>query len=150
MLGVCRDAGIPLRPTWVAFTPWTTLEDYCEVLHFVEANGLVDHVDPVQFAIRLLIPPGSWLADHPRTLPHRGELDEAAFTYRWQHPDPEMDILHKEVMRLVERDTLASEDPAATFYRVLELAHGREPADAVCLLPSDRPRTTRLTETWFC
>ena len=61
-----------------------------------------------------------------------------------------MDILHKEVLQLVERDTLADEDPAATFFRVLELAHGREPADAVCLLPSDRVRTARLTETWFC
>jgi hypothetical protein len=149
-LGVCREAGIPLRPTWVAFTPWTTLEDYCEVLNFVEANGLVDHIDPVQFAIRLLIPPGSLLAEHPETLPHRGELDEAAFTYRWQHPDPAMDALQKEVSQLVERDTMAETDPATTFFRILELAHGREPADAVCLLPSDRLRTARLTETWFC
>ena len=149
-LGVCRDAGIPLRPTWVAFTPWTTLEDYCEVLNFVEANGLIDHIDPVQFAIRLLIPPGSLLAEHPQTLPHRGELDEAAFTYRWQHPDPAMDILHKEVLQLVESDTLAETDPATTFYRILELAHGREPADAVCSLPADRVRTPRLTESWFC
>jgi radical SAM superfamily enzyme YgiQ (UPF0313 family) len=149
-LGVCRDAGIPLRPTLVAFTPWTTLEDYCEVLHFVEANGLIDHIDPVQYAIRLLIPPGSWLAEHPQTLPHRGELVEAAFTYRWKHPDPGMDILQKEVLQLVERDTLADEDPAATFFRILELAHGREPADAVCLLPPARARTARLTESWFC
>ena len=34
------------------------------MLDFVEANDLVDHVDPVQFVIRLLIPPGSWLAEH--------------------------------------------------------------------------------------
>jgi len=149
-LGVCRDAGIPLRPTWVAFTPWTTLEDYREVLNFVEANGLVDHIDPVQFAIRLLIPPGSLLAEHPETLPHRGELDEAAFTYRWKHPDPAMDALQKEVLQLVERDTMAETDPAVTFFRILELAHGREPADAVCSLPPDRLRTARLTETWFC
>ncbi len=149
-LGVCRDAGIPLRPTWVAFTPWTTLEDYCEVLHFVEANSLIDHIDPVQFAVRLLIPPGSWLADHPRTLPYRGELDEAAFTYRWQHPDPAMDALHKEVLQLVERDSQSGMDPASTFFRVLELAHGRNPSDAVGSLPPDRNRTARLTETWFC
>lgn len=75
------------------FTPWTTLDDYCEVLDFIEANGLIDHVDPVQYAIRLLIPPGSWLAEHPETLPHRGPLDEAAFNYRWIHPDPGMDSL---------------------------------------------------------
>ena len=150
VLRVCRDAGIPLRPTWVAFTPWTTLEDYCEVLRFVEANGLIDHIDPVQFAIRLLIPPGSLLAEHPQTLPHRGELDEAVFTYRWQHPDPAMDILQKEVSRLVEQDEQAGDDPASTFFRILELAHGQEPSNTVCSLPPDRVRMARLTETWFC
>jgi radical SAM superfamily enzyme YgiQ (UPF0313 family) len=149
-LGACRNAGIPMRPTWVAFTPWTTLEDYQEILQFVEANDLVDHVDPVQFAIRLLIPPGSWLADHVETLPHRGELDEAAFTYRWTHPDPRMDQLHQETMQLVERDTLNEEDPAVTFFRLVELAHGREPAAAVCSMRSDRVRVPRLTESWFC
>ena len=149
-LVVCREAGIPLRPTWVAFTPWTTLDDYLEVLHFVEANGLIDHIDSVQYAIRLLIPPGSWLADHSETLPHRGELDEAAFTYRWVHPDSRLDALHKEVSKLVERDAQAGVDSATTFYRLLELAHGRDPASAVCSLPPDRSRTPRLTESWFC
>jgi radical SAM superfamily enzyme YgiQ (UPF0313 family) len=149
-LGVVRDAGIALRPTWVAFTPWTTLDDYCDVLDFIEANGLIDHVDPVQYAIRLLIPPGSWLAEHPETLPHRGPLDEAAFTYRWTHPDPRMDQLHKEVSRLVAKDSQAGEDPAATFFRVMELAQGHEPAAAVCPLPADRWRAPRLSESWFC
>src|SRR5207244_10971786 len=63
-LGICREAGIALRPTWVAFTPWTTLDDYLEVLHFIEANGLIDHVDPVHYALRLLIPPGPSLRGH--------------------------------------------------------------------------------------
>ena len=149
-LVVCRDAGIPLRPTWVAFTPWTTLEDYLEVLHFVEANGLIDHIDPVQYAIRLLIPPGSWLADHPETLPYRGELDEAAFTYRWTYSDSRLVNLYKEVSQLVERDAEAGEDSATTFFRLLELAHGRAPEEAVCSLPPDRLRAPRLTESWFC
>ena len=82
-----RDAGIAPRPTWVTFTPWTTLEDFLEVLEFIEENDLIDHIDPVQYSIRLLIPPGSWLADRDETLPYRGPLDEAAFTYRWTHPD---------------------------------------------------------------
>jgi hypothetical protein len=150
VLGVCRDAGIAPRPTWVSFTPWTTLDDYCEVLNFIDANELIDHVDPVQYAIRLLIPPGSWLADHPETLPHRGELDEAAFTFRWKHPDPRMDDLYKDVSQLVEKDSQAGEDSAATFYRVMELAHGGQPANALCSLPSDRARAPRLTESWFC
>jgi len=149
-LGICRSAGIAMRPTWVAFTPWTTREDYCEMLHFTEANGLIDHIDPVQFVIRLLIPPGSWLAEHPETLPHRGSLDEAAFTYRWTHPDPNMDRLQKAVSKLVERDTQDGVDPADTFYKILDLAHDREPAGVTSSLPVDRLRAPRLTESWFC
>jgi len=149
-LATVRDAGIALRPTWVMFTPWTTLDDYCEVLNFLEANGLIDHVDPVQYAIRLLIPPHSWLAEHPETLPYRGDLDEAAFSYRWTHPDPRMDQLHKDVSKLVAKDAQAGEDAATTFFRVMDLAHGRQPAVAACPFPLDRPRAPRLSESWFC
>jgi hypothetical protein len=147
---LCRTAGIALRPTWVAFTPWTTLEDYQEMLDFVDAYDLIDHVDPVQYSIRLLIPPGSWIADLPATRPHLGELDEAAFTYRWAHPDPRMDRLQRDVTKWVEQDARKGEDPAATFFRIRELAYGREPAGSACVLPPDRPRAPRLTETWFC
>jgi radical SAM superfamily enzyme YgiQ (UPF0313 family) len=145
-----RNAGIAPRPTWVTFTPWTTLDDFVEVLEFIESNGLIDHIDPVQYSIRLLIPPGSWLAEHEETLPHRGPLDEAAFTYRWKHPDPQMDQLQKGIARVVEEDAEANADAASTFYRIKELAHGREPVLASCSLPDDRQRAPRMTESWFC
>ena len=92
----------------------------------------------------------AWLAEHPETLPHRGPLDEAAFTYRWQHPDPHMDQLQKEVSQLVEKDAEAGADASATFYRIEELANGREPNGVVCSLSEDRERAPRLTESWFC
>lgn len=149
-LGNVREAGIAMRPTWVAFTPWTTLDDYLEVLAFIDANGLVDHVDPVQYAIRLLVPPGSWLERHPEMTPHLGELDQAAFTWRWTHPDPRMDRLHQEVSKLVERDAAAGVDPAESFYRIWELAGGGEAGSVRSGLAPDRVRAPRLTETWFC
>lgn len=149
-LGIVRDAGITLRPTWVAFTPWTTLDDYLEVLEFVGENGLIDHVDPVQFAIRLLVPPGSYLLDRPAMKPYLGELDQAAFTYRWKHPDPRMDRLHKEVSKLVEAATRDNEDPGVTFYRVWELAAGIKPREMAAGLSADRNRAPRLSEPWFC
>jgi len=145
-----RDAGIAPRPTWVTFTPWTTLEDFLEVLEFIEENELIDHIDPVQYSIRLLIPPGSWLAEHEETLPHRGPLDEAAFTYRWTHPDPRMDQLQKEVAWLVEQDAQAEEDTAATFYRIQELAYGRQPVSVARSFAADRQRAPRMSESWFC
>ncbi len=123
-LKIVRDAGITYRPTWVPFTPWTTLADYREILDFVEMHGLIDNIDPVQYSIRLLVPPGSYLADHAALVHYRGELDQAAFSYRWEHPDPEMDALQRAVAALVEKDTQASEDTALTFRRVQALALG--------------------------
>jgi radical SAM superfamily enzyme YgiQ (UPF0313 family) len=146
----CRQAGVTLRPTWVAFTPWTTLDDYLQVLEFIETNDLVDHVDPVQFSIRLLIPPGSWLAEHPATLPYRGRLDETALSWTWAHPDPRMDRLQRKVAKLVEQDATEEVDPATTFARIRELAHGRSPDEAQSALAPDRRRAPRLSESWFC
>jgi radical SAM superfamily enzyme YgiQ (UPF0313 family) len=51
--------GLTLSPTFVAFTPWTTLEGYCELLQAIDRLGLVPAVAPIQYAIRLLIPQGS-------------------------------------------------------------------------------------------
>jgi radical SAM superfamily enzyme YgiQ (UPF0313 family) len=149
-LGIVRGAGITFRPTWVAFTPWTTLDDCREVLDFVEEHDLIDHVDPVQYSIRLLVPPGSYLLDRPAMKPYLGPLDQASFSYRWVHPDPRLDRLHKEVSALVEKDAQAGEDPALTFYRVKALAAGRNPDRVLPRLPLDRLRAPRLSEPWFC
>jgi hypothetical protein len=82
--------------------------------------------------------------------PYLGPLDQAAFSYRWDHPDPRMDRLHKAVSRLVEADATAGADPADTFYRVRDLAAGREPNGVAHRLPRDRVRAPRLSEPWFC
>lgn len=153
-LGIVRSAGIAFRPTWVAFTPWTTLDDYLDMLAFVEGERLIDHVDPVQYAIRLLIPPGSLLLDRPAIRPFLGPLDQASFSYRWTHPDPRMDRLHVAVSRAVEAAAQTGEDPAVTFFRVKALAAeaggAGAPAGLAPTLAPDRRRPPRLTEPWFC
>jgi radical SAM superfamily enzyme YgiQ (UPF0313 family) len=165
-LGVVRDAGIALRPTWVAFTPWTTLADYSAMLNFVEDEGLTYHVDPVQFSVRLLVPPGSLLLNTDALRPHLGPLVADAFHYTWTHPDPRMDQLHAKVSELVAAAAEQKEDAAVTFGRIQDLAH--EPLgdgwsqDHRRALPTTGPargaRPTaprphavpRLTEAWFC
>jgi radical SAM superfamily enzyme YgiQ (UPF0313 family) len=149
-IGLVRAAGIAPRPTWVAFTPWTTLGDYLAMLAFIEELDLIDNVDPVQYTIRLLVPPGSLLVDRPEMKRHLGELDQASFSYRWAHPDPGMDRLHKAVGALVERDVSQGVDPAETFYRVWSLASGRKPGSGARALPADRLRAPRMSEPWFC
>ena len=52
---VCRDAGVTLVPTFVAFTPWTTIDGYIDLLNVVDDVGLAANVAPVQWGIRLLV-----------------------------------------------------------------------------------------------
>ena len=56
-------AGLVLVPTFVAFTPWTTLDGYRDLLETVEALDLVEHVAPVQWGLRLLVTEGSRLLE---------------------------------------------------------------------------------------
>ncbi|HXQ29246.1 MAG TPA: CUAEP/CCAEP-tail radical SAM protein [Gemmatimonadales bacterium] len=141
-LGVVRGAGIVLRPSFVAFTPWTTLADYVDVLDFVAAHDLIDEVDPVQFAIRLLIPPGSLLLKKGVVEPFLGPLDPRALTYPWVHPDPRMDALHAEVTAIVARGAMSARD---AFARLCEAAGRVGPVPQ-----NGRARSPRLTEPWFC
>jgi hypothetical protein len=138
----------------VSFTPWTSLDDYIDVFDVVECEGLIDHVDPVQYAVRLLIPPGSLLLQRPAVQPFLRGLDQAAFSYRWSHPNPRMDELHRAAMSLVEKAAKTDADPALTFEQLRALAvavrDGREPAAVTSHLPLTRRRSPRLTEPWFC
>jgi hypothetical protein len=146
--------GIDLRPTWVAFTPWTTLPDYVELLDFHEDQALIDHVDPIQYSLRLLVPPGSLLLASAAMRAHLGSLEEATLSYRWTHPDPRMDHLQEAAAAAVTEDAERGSDPAATFGRIRALAdevsdaptHTRLALD----LAVDRRRPPRLTEPWFC
>jgi len=149
-----RAAGIALRPSLVAFTPLTTLADYLELLAFADRYELHDHIDPVQFTIRLLVPPGSYLLQCADFLPYLGPLDEARLSHPWRHPDPRMDHLHQQVVRRVEDGVARKEAPRQTLAALFELARaldgtGRE---AVLLTRSaaTASQAPRLTEPWFC
>ena len=151
---VLAAAGIALRPSFVSFTPWTTIDDFIDVLEFVESRGLIDHVDPIQYSIRLLVPPGSLLLSSADTDRWLGPLVQESFTHEWKHPDARMDELQRQVSALVEQAAGASEDSVSTFYRICDVAYGvkgeaaadrkRAPWNPLRLKPP------RLTEAWFC
>ena len=150
-LAILDEVGIPLRPSFLPFTPWAGLDDYLELLDFVETHGLIPNVDPVQYSIRLLIPPGSPLLELPDAPEWLGPLDAASFTYRWTHPDARMDELQRRVSALVEEAARSGADVAATFYAIKALA-----ADVAGLPPPEppshltSPAVPGLTEAWFC
>ena len=150
-LQITREAGVALRPSLVAFTPWTTLADYLELCDFIFDEGLVDHVDPIQLAIRLLVPPGSALLSQGRPPSWLGPLEASEFGYTWVHPDGAMDSLHAEVNRIVETGAARKEDALETFRRIRAAAYQA----AGRVLPDDPPLPARafvpkLTEPWFC
>jgi radical SAM superfamily enzyme YgiQ (UPF0313 family) len=153
-LALTRAAGITLRPTWVAFTPWTTLDDHRAWLDFLAGEGLIDHVDPVQYGLRLLVPPGSLLLDSAAMRPHLGALERATLSYTWTHPDPRMDRLQAETAAIVAKAIGVQADVPAIFDRVramaAEAAGAGAPAPVRAAMPKDRRRPPRLSEAWFC
>ncbi|MBI3263597.1 MAG: radical SAM protein [Acidobacteria bacterium] len=150
---LCRDAGLTLSPTFVAFTPWTSLEGYAELLQIIEALDLVDHVAPIQLAIRLLVTSGSRLLELPDIQALIGGLDEEALTYRWAHPDPRVDALQRDIMTLVgARPTGSRRD---LFGAISDLTRQRvgsfEPEVRPATAPARNPATIPyLTEPWYC
>jgi radical SAM superfamily enzyme YgiQ (UPF0313 family) len=157
-LRLTRDVGLPLRPTFVPFTPWLSLDEYLTLLAFVRSRGLVRHVDSVQLAIRLLVPRGSSLHGTPSLAPHVGGFDEETFSYTWTHPDPRMDALQRRVAAAVEEASKSGEPPETTLATVERLAlevagratrSGGGMAEALPALPAVA-FVPRLTETWFC
>ena len=144
VLTLTREVGIALRPTFVAFTPWTSYDDYRELFRWVIDEDLIHHVDPIQLTLRLLLPPGALLLENPGLRPHLGSLDRTALTYRWTHPDPKMDRLQGEATALVEsetRDGLSSPD---VFRSLAELVGMSVP------LGVGKAKAPRLSEAWFC
>ena len=154
-LGMLREAGIALRPSLVAFTPWTSLDDYLHMLDMVEDHDLIDATDPVQLSIRLLVPPGSALLDKTDIQRFLGPLDQAGFQYPWTHPDERMDRLHQAVRAVVEASAKEEDDAMVTFGRIRATADdiaGRhaESSTRTRVSRPDRPKPPRLTESWFC
>ena len=152
-LSIVRSVGITLRPSLVAFTPWTTLDDYLEMFEIVASQDLLDAIDSVQYTIRLLIPPGSALLQHSDIGRFLGALDQSSFQFRWSHPDPRMDRLHECATTAVQEGTRGGQDPETLFHELRTLAYTmadcRAPMISIGRLNGGQ-KAPRLTEPWFC
>ena len=143
-------AGIALRISLVAFTPWTTLADYLEQLAWLRANDLVEHIDAVQLGIRLLIPPGSLLLREFGNAAWLGALDAENYSHPWTHPDARMDALWAQVSDCTAAAARTGEDARTTFAAVERLAYAAAGRVAPAPGPRLRPPPPGLTESWFC
>ena len=149
-VALTREAGIALAPTFVAFTPWTTLEGYIALLERLLELQLVESVPPVQLTIRLLVPAGSWLLKLPGLKEKLLAFDPALLGYPWIHPDPRVDRLQQNLQAEVarcEQEGVARREVFAAIWRMAHEAAARPAPKLARNLAAPIPR---LSEPWYC
>ncbi|MBM3774534.1 MAG: radical SAM protein [Acidobacteria bacterium] len=139
---ITREAGLALAPTFLPFTPWTTLAGYRDLLGLLAELELVENVAPIQLAIRLLVPAGSRLLELEEVRALLGPFDEQALSYRWTHP---LDNLCYSIQELIREQERRKATRAETFVAISKLAGFEEDFD---LLP--RAAIPYLNEPWYC
>jgi hypothetical protein len=151
VVALLRQAGIAFAPTFVAFSPWTTLGGYVELLQRLIDLDLVESVPPIQLCIRLLVPQGSYLLNLPGFRDLIQDFDGKILGYPWRHRDPRVDELQQQVQAFVASAEAAGLLRREVFARIWAMAHkalGKTapPLDHLSL-GSPIPH---LSEPWFC
>ena len=149
--GECRSAGLTLVPTFVAFTPWTSIDGYIDLLNVVEELDLVGHVAPVQWGIRLLVTWASRLLELDDIRSRIGPFDAKTLTYPWRHPDLRMDALQQQVMALAATTTNSRFGVFETARELAAVARGqRKPSRSINLVLPSRAAIPYMNEPWYC
>jgi radical SAM superfamily enzyme YgiQ (UPF0313 family) len=145
-----RELGMTLHPTFVAFTPWTTLDGYLDLLQVIVAEELVENVAPVQLGIRLLIPEGSRLLELSETRELVGAFDAESLVYPWRHTDARVDRLSEAVQAIAaDADAKKMSRPEA-FARIWRAAHAAAGVDVPELKLGAGRAVPFLSEPWYC
>ena len=131
-----------------------SVEGYQDLLAVLAEFNLIDHVAPIQLAIRLLIPAGSKLLELSEIRRMVGPFDEAALVYPWQHSDPQVDQLQADIQALVQQATARGDGRREIFSQVWLLAEQVSNGSVRPLPPAtqapSRVTIPYLTEPWYC
>ena len=150
---LCREARISLAPTFVPFTPWTSLSGYRALLALVADEDLVENVAPIQLGIRLLIPAGSRLLELDDVRNAIGNFDSSGLVYPWKHADARMDMLSACVQELATAGDRLKRSRTNTFMRIWRAASELAGDNAASgdAVPKASTRTIpHFTEPWYC
>ena len=146
-----RALDIALAPTFVPFTPWTTLTGYRDLLAALLRLKLVEAVPPIQLAIRLLVPQGSYLLHLPDFAAQVGDFDDALLGYPWQAGDPRVDALQSEIMAWVMDAETAGLPRAEVFAGIWARTHAALGDAAPPLDPAQfGAPIPHHSEPWYC
>lgn len=123
-VAACREAGLVVNPTFVAFHPWMTRRQLLETFEVLDSLDLVDSLAPIQLTTRLLVPAGSLLLDLPGFAAILQPFDAHRLVHPWIHSDPEIDALHLRLEQEVAEAARLGYDRRTTFDRLWTLAGG--------------------------
>jgi len=145
-----RELGMTLHPTFVPFTPWTTLDGYLDLLRVLAAEELVENVAPIQLGIRLLIPEGSRLLELEEVRRMVDAFDAESLVYPWRNADGRVDLLSEAVQSIAAEADRKKESRAAAFARIWEAAHAAAGVVAPELRVTEGRGVPFLSEPWYC
>ena len=150
-LAFLREIDINLAPTFVAFTPWTTLDIYLQLLEDIVKWQLIESVAPVQLSIRLLIPAGSYILKLDNLDTIVGDFDAGILGHPWNNPDPRVDELQQQVQSWVTKAESEGLSRPDIFLEIWRLAHRQagRPVPELNLEHAGKP-VPRLSENWYC
>jgi hypothetical protein len=118
-------------------------------LQLILELGLTGQVAPVQLAIRLLVPAGSLLLDHPDL--HDTSFAPEQLSHPWRNPDPAVDALQRSVQAEVEDGEAQGLSRAEIFAHLWRLAHeALGLAAAPISLDTSGPDIPQMSEPWYC
>ncbi len=147
-VALARDAGLTLQPTFLAFTPWTTMENYRDLLRVLRDLDLVESVPSIQLALRLLITASSRLLELDDIQRIIGPFDRKLLIYPWTHRDPQVDALGGRIFRLVDQLQKQGQNRAQIFAAIWAEAGDELLPENFHLIP--RAAVPFLDEPWYC
>ena len=145
---ILRSTGIHVRPTWLPFFPWTTPKDVAAIVGFIDDHRLWTATDPVQLAIKLLIPEGSLLETHPAVVPHLTGYKPESLTWSWRFADPTAERLYGGLDSIAADASDCGAEAGDTLHRMRETIAEIAGVDLAAMPAS--PPAPRLSESWFC
>ena len=147
-----RELGMTLHPTFVPFTPWTTLDGYLDLLRVIAEQGVIENVAPIQLGIRLLIPEGSRMLELEEVRRLVGLFDPESLAFPWKNADPRLDALSETVQEIAAAAERQKESRSATFENIWNAAHAAAgmPAAKVSLPAHSQAGVPFLSEPWYC
>jgi radical SAM superfamily enzyme YgiQ (UPF0313 family) len=147
-----RELGITLHPTFVPFTPWTTLDGYLDLLRVIAEQGVIENVAPIQLGIRLLIPEGSRTLELEEVRQLIEPFDPQSLAYPWKSADPRLDALSEIVQKIAAAVERQKGSRTSIFERIWKAAHAAAelPAPQLSLSARSQVSVPFLSEPWYC